>query len=357
MSIDKPYSFFSGVRKYRFRSIIYIALFWTAIDIVVSLVTTHPELIYSPGSLLLRELLVFLMTLVMGYLFTFTLKNIFRHRSLWVNFVVKTGILLFAAFAMNFLVHVTGSLFTKDVGNVEAIFLFFRETLQITWLLQKTLYWVILFVITQLYIEINDKYSPGVFIDIIAGKYIQPKIENRIIMFIDLKDSTPIAEKLGHHQYFLFIRDFIFHISMALIEYEGIIYQYVGDEIVVSWLYNRKNSKNCLAAVIESRKNIQKQSEKFRRKYGLVPEFRVGIHVGDVTVGEIGVIKKDLAMSGDTMNTTARIRSACNELNQKFIVSKDFIDSIDLKDWQSESLGIVELKGKASGIELFSLKI
>jgi len=258
---------------------------------------------------------------------------------------------------MNFLVHVTENIFTGEMDSLEAIRLFFMETLQVTWLLQKTLYWVILFVITQLYIEINDKYSPGVFIDIIAGKYIQPKIENRIIMFIDLKDSTPIAEKLGHHQYFLFIREFIFHISMALIEHNGIIYQYVGDEIVVSWLYSRQNTKNCLAAVIESRKNIQKQSERFRRKFGLVPEFRVGIHVGDVTVGEIGVIKKDLAMSGDTMNTTSRISSACNELNQKFIVSKDFIDSTDLKDWQSESLGVVELKGKASGIELFSLKI
>ena len=357
MSLGQPYSFFSGVRKYRFRTIINIALFWTAIDVIVSLITTHPELIYSPGALLLRESLVFVMTLIMGYLFTFTLKNVLRRRSLWINFIAKSLILLLAAFFMNFVVSVSQHIFTGDMYATEAIRAFFKETLQITWLLQKTLYWVILFVITQLYIEINDKYSPGVFLDILAGKYIQPKVEKRIIMFIDLKDSTPIAEKLGHHQYFLFIREFIFHISMGLIEYNGIIYQYVGDEIVVSWLYSKKNTKNCLAAVIELRKNIQKNSERFRRQYGLIPEFRVGIHVGDVTIGEIGVIKKDLAMSGDTMNTTARIRSACNELNQKFIVSKEFVDSTDMKDWQSESLGVVELKGKATGLELFSLKI
>jgi adenylate cyclase len=57
------------------------------------------------------------------------------------------------------------------------------------------------------------------------------------------------------------------------------------------------------------------------------------------------------------MNTTARIRTACSELNQKFIVSKEFMEHIDLKDWQSESLGVVELKGKNNGIELFALKI
>jgi adenylate cyclase len=176
-------------------------------------------------------------------------------------------------------------------------------------------------------------------------------------MFIDLKDSTPIAEKLGNIPYFKFIREFIYQISNALIEHDGTIYQYVGDEIVVSWVFNEMNTKKCMAALIEARKNLQKRGEHFRRKYGVLPEFRVGIHAGEVTIGEIGVIKKDLAMSGDTMNTTARIRTACSELNQKFIVSKSFIDHIDLKEWQSESLGEVELKGKNNTIELFALKI
>ena len=46
-----------------------------------------------------------------------------------------------------------------------------------------------------------------------------------------------------------------------------------------------------------------------------------------------------------------------NELNQKFIVSKDFAEKSNLKPFQLEDLGIVELKGKANGIELFALKI
>ena len=144
---------------------------------------------------------------------------------------------------------------------------------------------------------------------------------------------------------------------MAMIEHDGRIYQYVGDEVVVSWLYDKNNTRKCLASIIEARRNLQQNGNHFRRRYDIIPEFRVGIHMGEVTVGEIGVIKKDLAMSGDTMNTTARIRSACNELNQKFIMSKDFMENSDLKEWQGESLGIVDLKGKTSGIELFSLKI
>lgn len=89
----------------------------------------------------------------------------------------------------------------------------------------------------------------------------------------------------------------------------------------------------------------------------MVPDFRLCSHVGEVTVGEIGVVKKDLAMSGDTMNTAARIRSAYDELNHHFIVSKTFVENIDLARWQTESFSLVELKGEEAGIELFSLKI
>jgi adenylate cyclase len=115
--------------------------------------------------------------------------------------------------------------------------------------------------------------------------------------------------------------------------------------------------RKSIDALLEARRLLQRNTNRFRRLYGVVPDFRVGIHVGDVTVGEIGVIKKDIAMSGDTMNTTARIRTACSELNQKFIVSKTFADLMDLKDWQTEDLGVIELKGKKDGVELVALKM
>jgi len=356
-SLASSYPVFSVVGKYHMRTILYIAVFWTLIDIVVTFLVKDGVTNSPFKSFMLREIAVFIMSGIMGYLFVFTLKNVFRNSPPFINFTFKSMILLIAAFGMNFLVHFIDMVFITGKDAQTAVHTFLNEILQTKLLVQHILYWLILFVITQLYIEINEKYSPGVFIDILRGKYMQPKIEKRIIMFIDLKDSTPIAEKLGHAENFKFIRDFIFHVSMALIEHDGRIYQYVGDEIVVSWLCNTKNAMKCMTAIIEARRNLQKNGNYFRRNYDIIPEFRIGIHMGEVTVGEIGVIKKDLAMSGDTMNTTARIRSACNELNQKFIMSKDFMDCSDLKEWQGESLGNVDLKGKANSIELFSLKI
>jgi adenylate cyclase len=90
----------------------------------------------------------------------------------------------------------------------------------------------------------------------------------------------------------------------------------------------------------------------------VVPEFIAGIHAGSVTIGEIGVVKKDIAMSGEAMNLTARIRTACSELNQKQIVSQDYFDFTNLQEWQGEDLGMISLKGiEDRDVRLYSLKI
>ena len=39
---------------------------------------------------------------------------------------------------------------------------------------------------------------------------------------------------------------------------------------------------------------IQQSGESFRRFFNIIPEFRAGIHIGEVTVGEIGISKKIL---------------------------------------------------------------
>jgi adenylate cyclase len=107
---------------------------------------------------------------------------------------------------------------------------------------------------------------------------------------------------------------------------------------------------------LDCKRILQRNKNYFKKQYGLVPEFRAGIHTGEITIGEIGVIKKDLAMSGDTMNTAARLRSATSEFDQKVIISKDFAAQTNLKNWHVIELGLADLKGKESAMELFALK-
>jgi adenylate cyclase len=346
--------------------ILMIALGWTLIDLIYLLICLQIPGI-SPdrdlfnyqhiSPIILRVIVVYIVSAIMVSVLFYQAHGNSIELPLFINFLLKTGLLVLLAFLMNFLLFIANFVTFLHRDPYLSFQNFLYYTFHTPWMIKKTPGWVLTFSLLQVIVEMVKKYSPGVFFDVLMGRYRHPKIEKRIVMFIDLKDSTPIAEKLDTIAYFKFIRQFIELVSTALIQYHGRIYQYVGDEVVTSWLYNTRNARHCLDALIETRRLIEKNGEEFRRRYSVVPEFRVGIHIGEVTVGEIGIIKKDLAMSGDTMNTTARIRSACSELNQKFIVSKDVIDSLDLKDWQSESLGLIDLKGKKDGIELFALKI
>lgn len=352
---DKRFLNISHYNGLRIKLVLFIAVFWTAIDLVISWLNTSGET--HVHTFWYCEIFIFLVSIIVGYLFVYRLKRLFEHLPLWLSFLLRSFILLALAFTIVFILQLFNGIvfdglnFSDAVGNLKSYALYQN------WLVRKIIYWLSIFFVTQLILIINEKYSPSVFVDILTGKYSKPQQERRIVMFMDLRDSTPIAEKLGHHLYFQFIRDFIYQVSKAIIECEGTIYQYVGDEVVCSWPATRRNAKKCLTTILQSRRNIHHQSEKFRRKYGVIPEFRVGIHAGEVSVGEIGIMKKDLAMSGDTMNTTARIRSACNELKHHFVVSKDFIELTHLHDYQYASLGNIDLKGKDKGIELFNLKI
>lgn len=356
LKLSSEKKWLSGLFRLRFTRVIYIALCWSLIDLLVSFFYYygHPQM---EEIISIRFGMTLLLSILFGYLFIFGYRNFLTGHSLLLGLIVKAALLVAGAVCITLLIFSLESRILNEYRNDDLSHIFFNEQKRPWLFFKRTLYWLVVFLATKLFTEVNDKYSPGVFMDFLSGKYRHAKNENRIIMFMDLKDSTPIAEKLGHENYYGFIREFIRMISLAIIDHNGLIYQYVGDEIVVSWIAGQKNCKKALATVVDARKNIQKRSEWFRRKYDIVPEFRVGIHSGDVTIGEIGIVKKDLAMSGDTMNTSARIRSACNELNQKFLVSKEFVDCAQLKNMHAEYLGDFDLKGKSESVALYSLRI
>jgi adenylate cyclase len=208
------------------------------------------------------------------------------------------------------------------------------------------------------YTEVSDNIGQGVLLNFFTGKYHQPKEEERIFMFIDMKSSTTIAEKLGHVQYFKMLKEYYADLSGPIVQYGGEIYQYVGDEIVISWRGKKEffnnDSFKCFFAMKES---LSKQSLEYESKYGVIPTFKAGIHLGKVTTGEIGVIKKEIIFSGDVLNTTARIQGLCNSYNVDLLTSEKLIEALDLgKYFQIQALGEIGLRGRNEKINLYTVE-
>ncbi len=200
--------------------------------------------------------------------------------------------------------------------------------------------------------QVNKKYGPGILVPLLLGRYRNPREENRIFMFMDLKSSTAAAEELGHLKYSAFIRDCFSDINEVLYPYRAQVYQYVGDEIVVTWP-EREGLKDhfCIAVNFARKKQFQMREEHHMANYGFLPDFKAGAHTGSVSAVEIGEVKRDIAYHGDTLNTASRIQSVCNEYKKSFLVSEVLLRKVGRHpSMKTQELGMILLKGKSTTV-------
>nr|WP_121272055.1 adenylate/guanylate cyclase domain-containing protein [Pedobacter schmidteae] len=220
------------------------------------------------------------------------------------------------------------------------------------------IYYFVMTLIISFINQVNRKYGPGVLVPLLLGKYKYPQEEERIFMFMDLKSSTTIAEKLGHLKYSSFIRDSFMDINQILLQFNAEVYQYVGDEIVVTWRVSEGLRKlSCIRFFFGCENQFQDRTKYYMANYGFLPRFKAGLHMGKVTVVEIGDIKRDIAYHGDTLNTAARIQSVCNEYNKNFLISAYLLESLEPNhNVKTDALGMILLRGKSTKVGILSVE-
>lgn len=205
---------------------------------------------------------------------------------------------------------------------------------------------------------IQELLGPRELVNFLSGRYHTPREERRILLFLDMVNSTALAERLGDRRFHALLNDFCADLTGPIADHGGEIHSYVGDEIVASWRETRGLRHGaCLRAVFEGRRALSAQAERYRRKHGVAPEFRAGLHAGDVVAGEMGSLKKEIVLVGDAVNTTARIEQACREFERRTMVSGPLLEQLTLpEDLHAEYLGDVVLRGRQAPLSLYAVK-
>ena len=219
-----------------------------------------------------------------------------------------------------------------------------------------TIYVGILVVIA--FSQFTSLHRKGDLLSFILGRFNTPREVERVFCFADLKSSTSIAEILGNLKYAEFLKEYFTDISETIQKSGAQIYQYVGDEIVLSWTFNKAIKNNqAINCVFQMKKDIQKKKKKYMKKYGFVPYFRAGMHAGKVVVTWIGGYKKEIVYIGDVLNTTARIQEDCKRLKKDFLVSGLLINKIEnLERLKATYLEDTIPRGKITQVKLYSLE-
>ncbi len=240
----------------------------------------------------------------------------------------------------------------------------FKEALRLLfdpYAVRNILTWMMIAFLTLHGLRVSEKYGPGTYFRLLIGKFHNPREVERIFMFLDLTDATTIAERLGHSRFFSLLQEFYSDMTDPILNSRGHIYQYVGDEISVSWPVSDKRPGNLrfLQCFFDIEQAIHSKASKYQEKYGFVPVFKAALHSGSVVVGELGVVKREIVYSGDILNTTARILEQCKRHEQKLIISQDVLDKtingIE-KEFRLRPLGNLMLRGKKRAISLFGVE-
>jgi adenylate cyclase len=201
-------------------------------------------------------------------------------------------------------------------------------------------------------------FGKGVLLNYLTGRYHKPSIEDRIFLFLDLNDATTIAEKLGSKRYSSFLSEFFKDIDLAFTETKGRIFQYVGDEVVVIWKpKDGLKNNNCIKSYFLAKNILINKQDYYIKTYNVVPTFKASLHMGEVTITEIGVSKKEIVYHGDTINTASRLCASAHMLEKSITISKELHDRLESDpDIVFEDLGGHLLKGKDEKIFLFSIR-
>lgn len=336
-----------------------ISLFFYHLVIYFTIDEVSPGTINFMQSAVTGVILGLLFGLINGFLEVFIFKQKFKRLRFGYAVIFKTGL-----FIAVFIVTVVAFLLIKnyslvpigifDTPNTNEIPEFFRSKA----FLKHGLFAILLSFGINFFLQIDNKMGKNVLFNLFIGKFHRPRKQNKIIMFLDLISSTSIAEKIGDQKYSEFLKDFFFDLDEVISDTRGYVYQYIGDEVVVMWdIKEGTSDNNCIRCYYESKKIFENKKEKYNKQYGLFPQFKAGIHLGEVVVTEVGGLKSEIAYHGDTINTTSRLCLEAKNGNNNLLISAELLSYLKYIDenFRVESVGLIKFKGKQHDIAAFAV--
>jgi class 3 adenylate cyclase len=206
--------------------------------------------------------------------------------------------------------------------------------------------------------ELTRLIGGRVLLSVILGRYRRPTREERALLFLDLVDSTSLAEQMGELRMQELLTRFFFDIDEVILAHGGEVHAYVGDEVIVTWRVTAKpsaqRSVDCFFAIQD---RIAAQADLYLREFGLVPSFRGGLHAGSVAISECGDSRRQVAYFGDAVNVAARLQEHCKEAGRALLVSAELLRVANpAADLVVEALGPTQLRGRVAPINVFAVE-
>lgn len=159
----------------------------------------------------------------------------------------------------------------------------------------------------------------------------RPKVLPVAVLFADMVGFTAISERMKPDALLELLRDFHGRLARTAIAHGGTVDKYIGDAIMVH--FGTPNTRHddairalkCAADMISE---IEEMNTTRSASASGAVRIGIGIHYGDVIVGNIGdQARLEYTVLGDTVNVASRLEAATRNLGACLVVSDAVVEA------------------------------
>ena len=191
-----------------------------------------------------------------------------------------------------------------------------------------------------------------------ADRDIQPgdsEVGVATIMFTDIEGFSTISERIGPKNLVRALNDYFSAMNEIIRRYGGVISQFQGDAMLISFNTVRTNEKHALNAV-RTAIDIQKACTAMTFGDGVVFKTRCGINTGEVIFGAIGGAGRLLfTVHGDQVNVAARLEPLNKEYGTYVMASERTVEEAG-DDFGFVKVGEVTVRGRAAPTVVYAIR-
>lgn len=179
-----------------------------------------------------------------------------------------------------------------------------------------------------------------------------------VILFIDIRESTKLAEQKLPFDVVFILNQFFSEMSEALRETNGHYAQFNGDGLMALYGLESSFEEGCLDALRGAEAMFKRLGDLNNKLKDELPQplrMGVGIHSGEAIVGRMGPPETPiLSALGDNVNIAARLEASTKEFGVPLIVSEETVKNsgIPREDLISHSLAI---RGRDEEIVVYAI--
>ena len=193
---------------------------------------------------------------------------------------------------------------------------------------------------------------------LMLGTYHRPVIQKKVLLFLDINNSTDLAERLGMVRTQSLLGKFLFDVSKPITDCGGDIYLYKGDGLIALWPWGDAVKEDKILRAIDAIFGaVRHERANYQQQFGVVPDLRIGVHGGDVVVSEQGDTKRAIGIYGSTINISARMEEAAKAHGVSCVISGDVAHALFKGNDGLLPIGNEKIKGISAEIRIFEYRV